>query len=113
MSLLAGTSTCMSMRPNSRPEILAWYSWAYLGGRPRMVSWSSPPTSNQVRSRSPEMDWMTMSLEARNLAYNNVAHVGSDFAVKKTESWAAASNALREERPKHLDLAYALGERTK
>ena len=26
------------------------------------------------------MDWMTMSLEARNLAYNNVAHVGPDFA---------------------------------
>jgi hypothetical protein len=29
------------------------------------------------------MDWMTMSLEARNLAYNNVAHVGSDFAQSK------------------------------
>ena len=26
------------------------------------------------------MDWMTMSLEARNLAYFNVAHVGADFA---------------------------------
>ena len=24
------------------------------------------------------MDWMTMSLEARNLAYFNVAHVGAD-----------------------------------
>jgi len=59
------------------------------------------------------MDWMTMSLEARNLAYNNVAHVGSDFALKKAESWAAASNALREKRPNHLGLAYAPGERTK
>src|SRR5262245_46885144 len=25
------------------------------------------------------MDWMTMSLGARNLAFNNVAHVGADF----------------------------------
>jgi hypothetical protein len=32
------------------------------------------------------MDWMTMSLEARNLAYFNVAHVGADFARQKTES---------------------------
>ena len=24
----------------------------------------------------PTMDWITMSLEARNLAYNNVEHVG-------------------------------------
>ena len=38
-------------------------------------------------------DWMTMSLEARNLAFNNVAHVGPDFARKKTEGWAAASKA--------------------
>jgi hypothetical protein len=59
------------------------------------------------------MDWMTMSLEARNLAYNNVAHVGPDFARRKTEGWAAASKALRERRPEHLDLAYAPGERTK
>ena len=59
------------------------------------------------------MDWMTMSLEARNLAFNNVAHVGPDFARQKTESWAAASSALREQRPEHLDLAYAPGERTK
>src|SRR5215472_157844 len=65
------------------------------------------------RSRSLEMDWMTMSLEARNLAYNNVAHVGSDFALRKTESWAAASNALREQHSKHLDLAYAPAERAK
>ena len=33
------------------------------------------------------MDWMTMSLEARNQAYFNVAHVGADFARQKTESW--------------------------
>jgi arylformamidase len=59
------------------------------------------------------MDWMTMSLEPRNLAYFNVAHVGADFARQKTESWAAASKDLREQRPKHLDLAYGPGERTK
>src|SRR5262249_14699224 len=59
------------------------------------------------------MDWMTMSLEARNLAYFNVAHVGADFARQKTEGWAAASKDLREQRPKHLDLAYGPGERTR
>ena len=59
------------------------------------------------------MDWMTMSLEARNLAYFNVAHVGADFARQKTESWTAASKDLREQRPKHLDLAYGPRERMK
>jgi arylformamidase len=59
------------------------------------------------------MDWTAMSPEARNLAYNNVAHVGPDFARRKTEGWAAASKALRERRPGHLDLAYAPGQRTK
>ena len=48
------------------------------------------------------MDWITMSLEARNLAYNNVEHVGPENARKKTEDWAAASKRLREQRPKHL-----------
>ncbi|MPZ40690.1 MAG: alpha/beta hydrolase fold domain-containing protein [Rhizobiales bacterium] len=59
------------------------------------------------------MDWQTMSLTERNLAYNNVEHVGPDFARKKTEEWAAASKDLREKRPQHLNLAYAQGERTK
>jgi acetyl esterase/lipase len=59
------------------------------------------------------MDWMTMSLEARNLAYFNVAHVGADFARQKTESWTTASKEFREQRPKQLDLAYGPGERTK
>jgi arylformamidase len=54
-----------------------------------------------------------MSLEARNLAYNNVEHVGPENARKKTESWAAASKTLREQRSKHLDLAYGNGERNK
>src|SRR5262245_61533763 len=43
-------------------------------------------------------DWMTMSLKERNLAFNNVAHVGPEFARKKTEGWAAASKALRAQR---------------
>src|SRR5262245_1237823 len=59
------------------------------------------------------VDWMTMSLEARNLAFNNVAHVGPEFARKKTEAWAAASKALRAQRPQHLDLAYAKADRTR
>ena len=59
------------------------------------------------------MDWITMSLEARNLAYNNVEHVGPENARKKTEGWAAASQTLREQRPKHLDLAYGNGERNR
>jgi arylformamidase len=59
------------------------------------------------------MDWITMSLEARNLAYNNVEHVGPDNARKKTEGWTAASKMLREQRPQHLDLAYGNGERNK
>ncbi len=59
------------------------------------------------------MDWMTMSLEARNLAFNNVAHVGPGVAQRTTDGWAAASKVLREQRPEHLDLAYATGERTK
>jgi acetyl esterase/lipase len=59
------------------------------------------------------MDWMNMSLQERNLAYNNGEHVGLDYARTKTESWIAISKALREKRPQHLDLAYAPGERTK
>jgi arylformamidase len=47
------------------------------------------------------------------MPYNNAAHVGPDFARQKTESWAAASASLREQRPAHLDLAYAPGQRTK
>src|SRR5215510_14790800 len=31
------------------------------------------------------LDWITMSLEERNLAYNNVVHVGPENARKKTE----------------------------
>jgi hypothetical protein len=48
------------------------------------------------------MDWITMSLEDRNLAYNNVEHVGPENARKKAEGWAAVSKTLREQRPKHL-----------
>ncbi len=59
------------------------------------------------------MDWMTMSLAARNLAFNNVAHAGPDFVQKKNEGWTAASKLLRAQRPAHLDLPYAPRDRTK
>ena len=59
------------------------------------------------------MDWMTMSLEARNLAFNNVAHVGALAVQAKREEWVAASRTLRLLRPGHLDLPYAPGERTR
>src|SRR5262245_24301502 len=59
------------------------------------------------------MDWITMSLEERNLAYNNVEHVGPENARKKTEGWAAAWKTLGEQGRKHLDLAYGNGERNK
>jgi hypothetical protein len=59
------------------------------------------------------MDWETMSLNARNAAFNNVAHVGPDIARQKAEAWAADSAKVRAQRPKHLNLAYRQGERTK
>ena len=74
---------------------------------------AAPTIARAKECRAAGMDWMTMSLEARNLAYFNVAHVGADFARQKTESWTTASKDLRAQRPKHLDLAYGPGERTK
>src|SRR5262245_36228213 len=74
---------------------------------------AAPTVVAAKEEESSRMDWMTMSLEARNLAFNNVEHVGPEFARKKTEGWAAASKALRAQRPKHLDLAYAQADRTK
>src|SRR5215468_12428131 len=71
------------------------------------------PTAGAKECPTAGMDWITMSLEDRNLAYNNVEHVGPENARKKTEGWAAASKTLREQRPKHLDLAYGNGERNK
>src|SRR6476661_7112944 len=77
------------------------------------ASVAAPAVARAKECPAAGMDWMTMSLEARNLAYFNVAHVGADFARQKTEHWTAASKDLRERRPKHLDLAYRPGERTK
>src|SRR5262245_58438069 len=57
------------------------------------------------------MDWITMSLQARNLAYNNVDPLGPHHACKKNKSLDAASKALRQQRPEQLDLAYGNGER--
>ncbi len=71
------------------------------------------PGSDNTGTAGVAMDWMTMSLEARNLAFNNVAHVGAEVVQAKREEWTAASQALRARRPEHLDLAYAPGERTR
>src|SRR5436190_2105340 len=68
---------------------------------------------DSMKSDAADMDWQTMSLEARNLAFNNVAHVGAEFARQKTEEWAAASQKLRMQHGRHLDLAYSPGSRTK
>src|SRR5262249_60231112 len=76
---------------------------------------ASVVTPNVARAKecpAAGMDWMTMSLEARNLAYNNGEHVGLDHARTKTESWIAASKAFREQRSKHLDLPYASAKPT-
>src|SRR5215813_12898591 len=87
-----------------------------LGRRAFMVATAASiaaPTAGAKEYPTAGMDWITMSLEDRNLAYNNVEHVGPENARKKTEGWAAASKTLREQRPKHLDLAYGNGERNK
>src|SRR5258705_10904936 len=77
------------------------------------ASIAAPTVLGAKECPTASMDWITMSLEARNLAYNNVEHVGPENARKKTEGWAAASKTLREQRPMHLDLAYGNGERNK
>ena len=77
------------------------------------VSIAAPTTLAAKECPTAGMDWITMSLEARNLAYNNVEQVGPEHARKRTEGWAAASKTLREQRSQHLDLAYGNGERNK
>jgi len=71
------------------------------------------PTIHASEFGANHKDWMLMSLEERNLAFNNVAHVGSEFARTKTDEWSAASKSLRAERSQHLDLAYGRAGRTK
>jgi len=58
-------------------------------------------------------DWQTLTPDERNAAYNNGLHVGFEFAQRKRDEWAAASEILRRQRPQHLDLAYGPRERTK
>jgi arylformamidase len=69
---------------------------------------ADPASPASVASR-----WMTMSLAARNVAYNNVMHAGAEFVQKKNEGWLAASTVLRTQRPQHLDVPYEAKERTK
>ena len=73
----------------------------------------APTVAGAAECIRPGFDWQTMSLADRNAAYNNTGQVGADFAKQKTEEWTAASKILREKRSEHLNLAYALGERTK
>jgi hypothetical protein len=49
------------------------------------------------------MNWETMSLEQRDLAYNNVAAVGADYAKKKAEEWAAVEGVASKKvaTPRH------------
>jgi hypothetical protein len=56
-------------------------------------------------------DWVTMSIEARNFAFNNAAHAVAEFARQKTEGWATASKSRPAQRPQHLDLAFARRDR--
>ena len=40
-------------------------------------------TAAEARECTKDYDWQTMSLDARNAAFNNVAHVGPDIADRK------------------------------
>jgi hypothetical protein len=80
--------------------------------RSLMAATAATVTATEGRGCTKPYDWETMSLEDRNLAFNNVAHVTPEFAQKKTEEWTAATRKLREQRPQHLNLAYGPGERT-
>jgi len=44
------------------------------------------PTAGAKECPTAGMDWITMSLEDRNLAYNNVEHVGPENARKKPKA---------------------------
>lgn len=84
--------------------------------RSLMAATAATVTASSVadaRGCTKSYDWETMSLDERNLAFNNVAHVTPEFAQKKTEEWTAATKKLREQRPQHLNLAYGPGERNK
>lgn len=61
---------------------------------------------------TPLPDWQTLTPAERNAAYNNALHIGPEFAQRKRDEWAAASDVLRKQRPRHLDLAYGERERT-
>lgn len=71
--------------------------------RSLMAATAATVTASSVadaRGCTKPYDWETMSLDERNLAFNNVAHVTPEFAQKKTEEWTAAIKELREQRPR-------------
>ena len=71
------------------------------------------PNVTDAKECTKSYDWETMSLEARNLAFNNVAHVGLDSPERKLKSGPGFSATLRAQRPQRLNLAYAQADRTK
>ena len=73
----------------------------------------APQLARAESGSSPTARWATLSLAERDAAFNNTLQVGPDIARKITEEWTAASAALRAQRPQHLALPYAPGERTK
>ena len=50
------------------------------------ASIATPTALSAKECSTAGQDWITMSLEARNLAYNNVEHVGADNARKKPKA---------------------------
>ena len=81
--------------------------------QPTAATAATPTIARAFECLRPDMDWQTMSLEQRNLAYNNVAQVGAAYAKKKGEEWTAASKILREKRSQHLDIPYGPKDRNK
>ena len=71
---------------------------------------AAPTVASAKECPAAGMDWMNMS-HAPHCCKPSCGPRA--FARTKTESWIAASKALRQQRSKHLDLPYAPGERTK
>eukprot|EP00808_Paulinella_micropora_P011704 g66597.t1 len=60
-----------------------------------------------------KQDWFTMSLAARNKAYNNGLHVGLDKANLMKKEWAKASVIFRQKHNKCLDIPYGPAPRSR
>jgi hypothetical protein len=85
------------MLPLNRREIIAGTA----------ASGLAPAAASAYECLRSGMNWETMSLEQRDLAYNSVAAVGADCAKMKAEEWVAASKVLRQ---KPVSIAYGTDE---